>query len=78
MCNQCSDYRRIHSGKYVWGVFHNGKFQMAYATENNAERAKNIMSGGNVMGNKYCSCKTGDDCVWDVYRIERKDVSWEH
>jgi hypothetical protein len=77
MCNQCNDYRRIHTGKYVFGVFHNGKLQTVFKTEENATRAKNLMAGGNAMGNKYCSCTIVDDCLWDVYQIERRDVSWE-
>lgn len=75
MCNQCSDYRRIHVGKTVFGVFHNGKMNMAFSREVAAIRAKQALSGEN--GAKYCQCTAEEDCEWEVFQVERKSISWE-
>lgn len=72
MCNQCSDYRRIHSGKKVWGVFHNGKYLVVMAKQETAERSMNMLKNTN-----YCGCKDKDNCNWEIFEIERKDISWE-
>lgn len=76
MCNQCGDLRAIHSGKIVWGVFHNGKMQMVQGTESQALRTVKILDGS-AGRLKWCQCGPDDECVWEVYQIERKDVSWE-
>lgn len=71
MCNACSDYRRIHSGKTVYGVFHNGRMQMAFSREVAAVRAKEALSDGNA-----CDCPP-DECQWEVFQVDRKSISWE-
>lgn len=72
MCNQCNDYRAIHSGKIVYGVFHNGKMLVVVSTQDKAERSMNMLKGSN-----YCGCKPDDTCIWEVFQIDRKSVSWE-
>lgn len=71
MCNQCNDIRMIHNQKKVFGVFHNSKFVLPQATRLNAERSINIMKG------TWCSCTANDECVWEIYEIERKDIIWD-
>lgn len=73
MCNQCSDYRRIHAGKVVFGVFHNGRMQMAYSTEVQAIRSRQILEQGTT-----CGCKQDDECLWEVFQVDRKSISWEN
>jgi len=71
MCNQCNDARRIHTGKIVYGVFHNGRMQMAYSSEVQAIKAKKFMSNGDA-----CDCPP-DECEWEVFQVDRKSISWE-
>ena len=76
MCNQCNDIRRIHQGSVVYGVFHNGRMQMVNATESQAIRSKELLDGSNGRL-KFCNCKKDDECVWEVFQIDRKSISWE-
>lgn len=71
MCNQCSDLRAIHSGDLVYGVFHNGRFTMAYSKRSQAERVRELM-----VGDKCVQCSS-DDCKWEVFEIQRTEITWD-
>jgi hypothetical protein len=72
MCNQCSDIRRIHTGKFIWGVFHNGNMMLGFKTSLQADYVRGIM-----QNSALCECKDEDRCVWEVAQVDRKSTSWE-
>jgi len=71
MCNQCQDLRAIHHQEIVYGVFHNGRFTMAFKTESQAVRTKELM-----LKEPKCIQCNGDNCEWTVYGINRKEITW--
>ncbi len=72
MCNQCQDLRAIHSGEKVFGVFHNGRFTMAFSKEQQAQRTRILM-----QGEPKCVQCNGTDCKWEVFEVDRKSVTRE-
>lgn len=71
MCNQCNDYRAIHDKKTVFGIFHNSKMILVNSSLTNAERSINVLKGS------WCNCAEDDECRYEIYEIDRRDVTWE-
>lgn len=72
MCNQCSDIRRIHDGKIIYGVFHNGNMMLGFRTPQQAYKVRGMM-----QNMATCECKEHDRCVWEVAEVDRRATSWE-
>ena len=46
---------------------------MAYSTEVQAIRSRQILEQGTT-----CGCKQDDECLWEVFQVDRKSISWEN
>lgn len=63
MCNQCNDYRRVHTdpeNRYAWVVVQDGRHVLAYSNEIQAIKAARIL---------------GEECT--VIKVLRDDITWK-